>query len=255
MNMDQSAKSSSDTQAPSTADMIHEIFCKEKNASTWSLARPELDRLQMSWEADVEDVYPIIGTTSFTFMKEFPNPHKRVYITSVADAETLVAALKTACESWPVHRSIAVEYDPSTRLLVVLRATQRYFDRAISTHADVENEQALTEIAMSGNHAASELPQGLMLRMVIAKLKSTNTMGLVTLFNHSIYDAVSVKSWAKDMKALIMGSTIARRIPHKAFAEAYYLYQTSLAAKMATDYHLKRLRGIGSMRNALWPPS
>ena len=86
--------STSETIGPSTADMIHELIGDQKNThKTRSLAEPELDRLQMSWEADVEDAYPVILPVHFFFMKEFLNPHKRVYITSLADTETAVAAI------------------------------------------------------------------------------------------------------------------------------------------------------------------
>ena len=209
----------------------------------------------MSWEADVEDVYPFIGTSNFFFMKEFPNPHKRVYITSLADPYELVAALKTSLRSWSSLRSIPVEYDQATRLIVVLRATQRYFDQAISFHPNVKDEQALIDISMPGNHAASELPRGLLFRMVVANVESTKTIGLVTLVNHAVYDGVSITAWAKDVGAILTGTSVVKRVHHKAFAEAYYLYQTSLAAELATDHHAKRLRGIGSMQDALWPPT
>ena len=236
--------------------MIHEQKSNQDGVpSTQSITQPELDRLQMSWETDVEDVYPIIRGATFHFLKEFPNPHKRVYTTSVAEPKIMVAALKASLESWSILRSIAVEYNEATRLLIVLRATQRYFDQAISIHADVENEQALTEISMPGNHAASVLPRGLLFRVAIARVKSTETVGVVAVANHAIYDAVSINAWDQDVKALIMGSTVARRVPHKAFAETCYLHQTSPAAQMATDYRVQRLRGIGSLRHALWPPS
>lgn len=232
--------------------MIHELGGNQGN--TQELAQPALDRLQMSWAADVEDVYPIIGTTNFAFMKEFPNPHKFVYIISLSDVERIIGALKKSLESWLIFRSIAVEYDPATRLIVVLRATQRYFDQAISINADVEDEHALTKISMSANHAASELPRGLMFRIVVACLKSTSAVGVVVVANHAIYDAVSITRWSKDVEGLILGSHIVERIPHKAFAEAYYLYRSSLAAKLAADYHVNRLKGIGAMHRALWPP-
>lgn len=248
--------STSETVGPSTADMIHELVGDQKNThKTRSLAEPELDRLQMSWEADVEDAYPVILPANFFFTKEFPNPHERVYITSLAETETAVAAIQTTLGLWSCMRSIAVEYDQKTRLLVVLRATERYFDQAISIHPDVENEQALTETSMSGNHAASELPRGLMLRVVVARIKNTKTIGLVVLINHAIFDAISINAWGTDLECLIRGGSIPERTPHKAFAEMYYLHQTSLAAKLAIDYHVRRLRGIGSMRHAIWPPS
>ena len=67
-------------------------------------------------------------------------------------------------------------------------------------------------------------------------------------------DANLLIALAKDIETLIVGGSVGRRVPHKAFAEAYYLHQASLAGKMATDYHVQRLRGIGSLRHAIWPP-
>ena len=149
VTMYQASKAVSPGWPPSTADMIHELVTDQKSISnTRRLVQPQLDRLQMSWEAEVEDVYPIIGISSFFMMKEFPNPHKTVYMTSLTDPNKLVAVLKTAFESWSTLRSIAVEYDKATRLLVMLRATQRYIDRAISMHVDVEDEQSLMEMPM-----------------------------------------------------------------------------------------------------------
>ena len=214
--MDRVVKPAAGSRPPSSTDMIHELVGGQKNAkSTQDLAQPELDRLQMSWEADVEDVYPIVGTSNFPFMKEFPNLHKFVYATSLSDPKRVIAALKTTLESWSIFRSIAVEYDQATRLLVVLRATQRYFSQAISINADVEGEHALTKMSMSGNHAASEMPRGLMFRIVVAYMKSTSTVGVVVLANHAIYDAVSINHWAKDMEGLILGRDITRRYPIK----------------------------------------
>ena len=254
--MDRDWKPISRIRSPSAAEVIHEPTDNQDGVpSIQRITQPELDRLGMSWETDVEDVYPIIGGAMFHFLKAFPNPHKKVYTTSVTEPKKMVAALKASLELWSILRSIAVEYDDATRSLIVLRATQRYLDHAISIHADVENEQALTEISMPGNHAASALPRGLLFRVAIARVKSTETVGVVAIVNHAIFDAVSINAWGQDVKALIMGTTVARRVPHKAFAENYNLHQTSPAARMATDYRVQRLRGIGSLRHALWPPS
>ena len=85
-HMDSFLRGSSCAQPLSLADKVHELVGNQKdNQKIQSLTRPHLDRLQMSWEADVEDVYPIIGTLSFFFMKDFPNLHKRVYTTSLTD--------------------------------------------------------------------------------------------------------------------------------------------------------------------------
>ena len=93
-----------------------------------------------------------------------------------------------------------------------------------------------------------------MFKIVVACVKSTSTVGVVVLANHAIFDVVSFNRWAKDVERLMLGRHIVERIPHKAFAEAYYLYRTSLAARVTVDYHVNRLKGTGAMHHALWPP-
>lgn len=105
------------------------------------------------------------------------------------------------------------------------------------------------EIPMSGDYAASEVPRDLLVRTVVAKVKSTSTVDVVFRINHTIRNALSINAWGKDVEALMFGAKILERIPHKVFAEAYYLHQISLAAKMAADHHFKGLRGIGSMHH------
>ena len=125
MLMNQVSKPTWHGRPPATADMIHELGGNQgQKVNTQKLAQPALHRLQMSWAADIEDVYPLVGTSSFVFMKEYPNPHKLVFVTSLSDVERVIGALKTSLESWSIFRSIAVEYDQATRLIVVLRATQ-----------------------------------------------------------------------------------------------------------------------------------
>ena len=253
--VDEAPTSTSEIVGPSSADMIHELVGDQKNTrQTQSLAQPELNNLQMTWEADVEDAYPVALPAVFFLMKEFPNPHKRVYITSLADTETVVAAIRATLGCWSIMRSIAVEYDEKTRLLVVLRGTEQYFHQAISVRPDVENEQALTKTSISGNHAASELPRGLLLRVVVARVKNTGTVGVVILINHAIFDATSIKAWEKDLETFLQKETVPSKTPYKVFSEMYFLHQTSLAARLAIEYHVRRLRGIGSMQQAIWLP-
>lgn len=235
--------------------MVHELMGGERDSQrTRDLAQPHLARLNMTWEADVEDVYPIPGIMN-VFAKEWPNPQKWGYMTTVAKPENLVTVLRSALEPWQSLRSIAVEYDKGTRLIIVLKPTQTYFEQAITVHAPVKGEEDLKNIVIPGNHPMSELPRGLLLRAVVAMVKDTGTVGFVVMINHTVMDAVTINEWAKDIETLIKGASLPRRVSHKAFSEASSLYQTSVVAQIAANFHAQRLRGIGSMGKALWPPS
>lgn len=218
-------------------------------------AEPKLKSLGFSWDSDVEDVHPIAGSLMPVFMKTFPNPHKLVYVTSIPEPTQLLHFLRVSLESWPIFRSIAVEPNGSTPLVVILRPSPHYFDRAISIHGDeVGDENGLMELSTAGNHAASELPRDLMFRITIAKVAKSKTAGFVLMANHAIIDAHTIISWCHDVVSLIAKGSMLPRVPYRSFADIYQAYSTSLPAKAAAGFHKKRLQGIGRMSHALWPP-
>ena len=217
-------------------------------------AEPKLESLGFSWDSDVEDVHPIVGPVMSVFMKKFPNPHKLVYVTAVPEPIQLLHFLRVSLEAWPLFRSIAVEPNGGTPLVVILRPSPEYFSRAISIHDEVCDEKALMEISPAGNHAASELPRDLLFRITIAKVAQSKTAGFVLIANHAIIDAHAVIAWCHDVVTLIAKGSMMPRVPYRSFADIFQAHSTSLPAKRAVEFHKKRLQGIGSMRGALWPP-
>ena len=217
-------------------------------------AEPKLESLGFSWQRDVEDVYPIAGSFMSIFMKMYLKPHKLVYVTSLREVSQLQQALMTSLESWPLFRSIAVEPSRSVPLVINLRPSQHYFDRAISVHDEVSDEQALMDITGTANYAASQLPRDLLFRIVIASIARTKTMGFILMVDHAIIDAHTIISWCHDVVSLIAKSSVPSRVPYRAFADIHQSLSTSMAASKATEFHVKRLQGIGDMRHALWPP-
>lgn len=217
-------------------------------------AEPKLESLGFSWDSDVEDVHPIVGTLMPLFMKSFPNPHKLVYVTAVPEPMQLLHFLRVSLESWPLFRSIAVEPDGGTPVVVILRPSPEYLGRAISIHDEVPDERALMEISPAGNHAASELPRDLLFRITIAKVAESKTAGFVLLASHAIMDAHTIIAWCHDVVTLIAKGSMMPKVPYRSFADIFQAYSTSLPAKQAAEFHKKRLQGIGSKRRALWPP-
>ena len=220
-----------------------------------SLVQPELDRLGLSWEDDVEDVYPVMLPAMKLFIKAFPNPHRQVLISSTPDPEKLLDSLKLSLRTWPIFRSIAIESEEGPPLLVVLRCSEQYLNQAISAVVEVKDNHALMNIRMPGNHAKGQTPRGLMFRAVVAKIVESETSALVVLLNHAIMDGYVLISWRKEVAARLTLRTVPPKVPYKLFSDIYRLYSGSVPAQEAVTSHLKRLRGIGALREALWPPS
>ena len=216
--------------------------------------QPALHRLGLSWEDDVHEVYPVVGTMTWAWMKEVPFYHKGVIMTSVTDPHLVREALELCLSRWPIFRSLAVEYSEYLRLLVALRAQRSFFDRAISTQTEVESVKALEELPIPmAEQTAGAVFQGLSFGAVIANVRSTGTIGVIFSANHAVYDGRSLQVWMVDLDRIIRSEPPVERAPYKLFADAYYLYQDSEFAKEAQE-HWKGVRKHGqTLVDALWP--
>lgn len=219
-----------------------------------AVALPMLERLGSSWDTDVEDIYPPVGNTIFYFMKEAPFSIQHHYMTDVSCRSELRRKLGMSLESWPTLRSIVIEYDSATRVFVVLRNNQRLLDSIIIDHPDVESAADLANLQIDPMHALGHLPSTVMLRVVVAHVTSTGTLGFVVLQNHAAYDFISLVTWQRDLEQIMCGHSPVKLVPYKMFAEAYYLHNQSVTAQRTISFHLNRYKGINVLRGALWPP-
>ena len=133
---------------------------EEERGYTQRCTQPVLQTLGLSWEANLQEVYPIAGTSICSFMKEIAFHHK---YTSVSVCNRIRHVVELSLDRWPVFRSIVVEYSEDLRLLLALRADRAYFDRAISSQPEVESVRALfREVPIQkSTHVGGKLPDGL----------------------------------------------------------------------------------------------
>ena len=234
---------------PEYEDLVHE----EVTGRTRSYASPTLQKLGLSWDADVQEVYPVVGTSVWAYMKEVPFRHKWSLATPFSSYDEVRHAVEISLCQWPVLRSVAVGYSEKVRLLVALRAHKPYFDLAISSLPPVQSREALGEIDIPAIHARGSFPEGLLFHVRLVKVEETGTFSLLIATNHAAYDNISIHSWADDFQRILTGHTVVARTPFKLFADAYYVYQDSLPAKQARDYHTQKLKQTGIGQQALWP--
>lgn len=220
-----------------------------------NLVQPKLDDLGLSWAVDVEDVYPVVLPAIKPFVRSTPNPHKRLYTSSTSDPNRLYEAVVASLKVWSIYRTIAVDSEDGTPLLVVIRLSKKYLDQAITSYMEVDDYQALMDKSMASNHAKGQLPKGPMFRAVIAKVGKRNTSAVVTMANHVIMDGNTLKMWQKDVAAHLSLNRIAPKVSHRLFSDVYRQYSKSSSAQEAVNFHLQRLRGIGALGDASWPPN
>ncbi|KAL6713143.1 hypothetical protein ACLMJK_009264 [Lecanora helva] len=234
---------------PERVDLIFE----EERGRTKKVADPALQQLGLNWDTDVQEVFPIAGTSAWGFMKENPFRHKWTFATSLSSYDQVRDAVERSLRQWPVLRSIVVEYSNELRLLVAMRAHARYFDLAISSLPDAENTEALRDIETACKHEKGSFPQGLLFHVGISKVTTTGTFSLFLGTNHAAYDLISIHLWAADLQRIMTGDTHSVRTPFKLFADAYYLYQNSVLARRAKDYQQQKFVASGISQKALWP--
>ena len=217
--------------------------------------QPVLRRLRLSWKNDVQEVYPLVGTSIWAVMKEMPFRHKGIFMTSASDPNLVCEAVKLCLTRWPIFRTVAVEYSSNLRLFVALRAQKTYFDRAISIHPEVDSVEAFRALNIQlAPHPRGEIYEGLSFNAVIARIKDTGTVGVLFIADHASYDGSTLTAWATDLGRIIRREPAVDRAPYKMFADAYYTYQDSEPAREARDFHRRIFQQGDIPSDALWPP-
>lgn len=216
--------------------------------------QPILEKLGLTWADDVQEVYPMAGTMSFYLARGIPYSHQFTYVTKISHKHQLRSIIASSLKAWPTFRSLPAEYDPATYLWVVLKHNRRFLDIAISEHPDVENVTELAKLSILPRHILGQFPDSLLFHAVVANVKSTGTAGFVMLANHIAYDLLTLSHWRHNLELLLRSEPDIPRSPFKLFADTYYLYRNSLPAQHSAAFHLRLLKGLSGLRQAVWPP-
>lgn len=240
---------------PTVSDMVHTHGDDSRVLQTRKATYGALKSLDMGWQ-DVEDVFPVSGISLKHLRNTRPlaSTLRFSFVARTADSARCRHAIEASLKQWPILRSVSVEYDRSRRLFAVLRMESKWSKLAIIDHPDVDSPSDLCELAFSPQEFSVTAP-GPLLRIIIARVKSTDTAGVVLLINHAVQDAIGVSGWHEDIERLLTIQATDRppRTPYKLFADIYYQYQTSLPAQLGLAFHVNRLMGISSSKNAIWP--
>ena len=96
----------------------------------------------------------------------------------------------------------------------------------------MESVRALSAVPIQKpTHLGGQLADGLCFHVVIAKVKSMETVDLLICADHALYDEANIQSWAKELNQIINGDIIRDLTPYKMFTSAYHLYKDSQPAR------------------------
>lgn len=242
--------------SPTASDMVHTHDDRRCAWRTIAQAEPLLAKLGMSWE-DVEYVFPIPDSSSRAFeaMRPMSFSIRLTFAIKSTSSSAVRAALERTLEKWSMFRSLAMRFD-DTALFIIPRACEAILQASIFELPDVEDPEQMRQLLFpniedNNVHLSGGRP---LARFAITHIKSTGATGLMILAHHSLYDAISLQGFNQDLGANIAGEHASEPwTEYKLFADTFYQNRTSIVAQSSVAFHVNRLRGIGSLREVIWP--
>ncbi|KAL9627238.1 MAG: hypothetical protein Q9204_006713, partial [Flavoplaca sp. TL-2023a] len=244
-------------QGPPTAlDMVHTHDDPRCAARTKAQAEILLSKHGLSWD-DVEAIFPFpaLSAGSFDVMRPLGFSVRFTFLTKSISASQLRLALESTLEKWSMFRSLAMRFD-NIPLFIIVRACSAILQASIFEAPEIKSHDDLGHLRLSKSEDANVHPAGgsPLASFIITRVKSTGTAAMLMLAHHSIFDAISIGAFFRDLEANIHGSpTTELHTSYKLFADTYYLHNQSQTAQNSIAYHVSRFRGIAHLRETAWP--
>ncbi|KAJ5769006.1 AMP-binding enzyme family protein [Penicillium odoratum] len=223
------------------------------------LVNTKLQALGLEW-GDVESILPMTDYSSnFSRDRSRPTAWNFRFTWSVENSMSeaqLFSTLETWFKRHPLLRCTSVVCSEDLELVLVMRPHVQWLKHQILHAGEVQDMEAATKYRLNDPEYDYVNGTGPLFKIAILKTQNPTAHALVMHFHHALYDALSLIRWLQDLKQLLKnnGDSSLQFLPYKDFAEQYYEYRSSRSAEEAVDFHVSRLRGISSCKNAIWPP-
>lgn len=191
------------------------------------------------------------------------NNHRHAYLCKSKSVKETRLALENALSHHDMLRTLAIHYDASTPLHVVLRPSSTWFQHCITIlDKPIDTAADLKRLLWNDPQYDFAAYPGPMFRAVLTHVQEENCAGLVYMIQHSVFDGISLEFFLQDFEALLVAgktssssssSLLPQRVPFRAWIESEFHFRTSLAAQTSVQWHVNRLRGIHSHHAALFP--
>lgn len=203
--------------------------------------------------ADVEMLTPV--KYLFKYFVDGLRPqsyhHREAFRISSRTVEQVRTAMEKLIRAHATLRAFAVKLPDGSYTHAVIKSSHPLYAKLIKVRHVLGATEAL---AVVEDCSAWRFPSSQMFEFMIIEDSHCNIVVTFT-FNHSIFDAISVIKWYRDMEQLLIrpSSSLAKTTPFQLFAELLEATATTSDAAKSLDFHISRLRGIASLKPALWP--
>lgn len=214
-----------------------------------------LGSMELSWE-HVEKVAPM--TDIMTLMSRGARPNSWNHRHSIVIKQNNIPDLKFILRTWitkhPLMRSTVGSDGSDVDYYLIMAATDAWLQHQIFDGEEIDRSEDLMTYRL--NDAAWDFvsPAGPLFKATILPIRDSSDIGLILHWHHAMFDGLIIKRWYLELTYLLnhKPSPICFH-PFEHFSDAFYNYRQGPSAKEAVDFHVRRLRGIGSKREQIWP--
>ncbi|KAJ5637225.1 Nonribosomal peptide synthetases (NRPS) [Penicillium lividum] len=215
----------------------------------------QLSMMGMQWD-DVEDILPM--TDSMTTMARGARPNAWNHRHSVVVKSINISELQMILRNWltrhPLLRSTVACDESEVDFHIIMKPTEAWFRNQIFDGEMIHHAEELTTYKMNDRKWDYVSPTGPMAKATLFPIRDSSDIGIVFHFHHAIFDGLVLKRWYLDLEYLLDGETHPISFCHyKDFSAAFYLNRHGPSATEAVNFHVQRLRGVGSSSKDLWP--
>lgn len=181
--------------------------------------------------------------------------HRHAWRSSASPKE-VKSALEQALAHNPMLRTIAAQPHDSAPLHYIVRPSDRWLKLVITERQKaVATADELRTLCLNDQQLDFAAAPGPFFRAIIVPIEDGGT-GLVYQAQHSCFDGLSLPNLTDDLKAILSQGGNANTQPrtsHKLFADTLFLHRDSVQARVGTNFHIQRLKGISKLEKSFWP--
>lgn len=209
----------------------------------------------LSWK-HVENVAPM--TDTMTVMARGDRPNAWNHRHSIVIKQNNISDLKSILQTWMTKHSLmrsTVGSDKSdVDYYLIMAATDAWFKHQILDGEQIDRAEDLLTHKLNDSAWDFVSPAGPLLKATVLPIRDSSDIGLVLHWHHAIFDGLIIKRWYLELTHLLnyQPSPVSFH-PFEHFSDSFYHYRQSPSAKEAVDFHVRRLRGIASRRDRIWP--
>ena len=244
--------------APGVGDVVHACGDSVEVTRIREVVERKLHGLGLSWDGDVEDILPVwdFGQLMLDPSGLRSGRFRVAFTCSNVTPDQLRTALQRTLSNHGILRTLAVRHGPLHHSHVIFRPSSRWFRVAITNAKSIRDLEDLKTLRLCPPERENPTPPIVPLfHITVSFVESQGSAAFVVYGNHSVFDATSLSMFLEDLETVLINqrAILPPRISYSLFANAYYSHRASLQSQISLKHHVSRLKGIGELRDALWP--